>query len=34
MIISGELDDVPENMFLYKGSIDEVLKKFEESKNK
>jgi len=34
MIISGELDDVPENMFLYKGTVDEVLKKFEESKNK
>ena len=34
MIISGELDDVPENMFLYKGGIDEVLKKYEESKNK
>jgi len=33
MIISGELDHIPENMFLYKGSIDEVLKKYEESKN-
>jgi len=32
MIISGELDHIPENMFLYKGSIDEVLKKYEESK--
>ncbi len=32
MIISGELDEVPENMFLYKGSIDEVLKKYEETK--
>ena len=31
MIISGELDHIPENMFLYKGSIDEVLKKYEES---
>jgi len=33
MIISGELDHIPENMFLYKGSIDEVLKQYEESKN-
>jgi len=32
MIISWELDEIPENMFLYKGSIDEVLKKYEESK--
>lgn len=32
MIISGELDHIPENMFLYKGSIDEVLKQYEESK--
>jgi len=32
MIISWELDDVPENMFLYKGSIDEVLQKYEENK--
>ena len=31
MIISGELDHIPENMFLYKGSIDEVLKQYEES---
>ena len=34
MIISGELDHIPENMFLYKGSIDEVLKKYEESNAK
>ena len=32
MIISWELDHIPENMFLYKGSIDEVLKQYEESK--
>ena len=34
MIVSWELDDVPEGMFMYKGSIDEVLKQYEESKKK
>ena len=32
MIVSWELDEVPENMFLYKWSIDEVIKEYEESK--
>jgi len=32
MIISWELDEVPENMFLYKGSIDEIFKQYEENK--
>lgn len=31
-LVSWELDEIPENMFLYKGSIDEVLKQYEESK--
>jgi len=29
MIISGELDHIPENYFLYKGTIDEVISAYE-----
>ncbi len=32
MIVSWELDEIPESMFIFKGSIDEVLKQYEESK--
>jgi len=32
MIVSGELDHVPEKYFLYKGNIDEVMKAYEESR--
>jgi F-type H+-transporting ATPase subunit beta len=32
MIISGELDHIPENMFLYKWTIDEVIEEYEKSK--
>jgi F0F1-type ATP synthase beta subunit len=31
-IIDGELDDIPENFFLYKASIKEVKEAFEASK--
>ncbi len=32
MIISGELDHIPENYFLYKGTIDEVISHYEKEK--
>lgn len=31
-IIDGEMDAIPENFFMYKASIDDVLKAFEDSK--
>ena len=31
-IIDGEMDEIPENFFMYKASIDDVVKAFEESK--
>lgn len=31
-IIDGEMDSIPENFFMYKASIDDVVKAFEESK--
>jgi len=34
MIISGELDHIPENYFLYKGTIDEVISAYEKDKAK
>jgi F-type H+-transporting ATPase subunit beta len=34
MIISGELDHIPENYFLYKGTIDEVISAYEADKAK
>lgn len=32
-ILDGECDHIPENMFTYKGSIDEVFEQYEQSKN-
>ena len=32
MLINGECDEIPENFFMYKGSIDEVIKAYEDSK--
>ena len=34
MIISGELDHIPENYFLYKGTIDEVISAYEKDNAK
>ncbi len=31
-LINGEVDDIPEEFFLYKGTIDEVIKAYEDSK--
>jgi F-type H+-transporting ATPase subunit beta len=31
-IIDGDMDEVPENFFMYKASIDDVTKAFEASK--
>ena len=33
-IINGEVDHIPENYFLYKWTIDDVIKAYEEDKNK
>ncbi len=33
-ILEGQHDDIPEQMFLFAGSIDEVVEKFEKSKSK
>ena len=32
MLINGECDEIPENFFMYKGSIDEVISAYEASK--
>lgn len=34
MLLSGELDEIPEELFMYKWSIDWIIKLHEESKNK
>lgn len=34
MIIAGQLDEIPEDFFMYKGWINDVIKAYEESKNK
>ena len=33
-ILEGQHDDIPEQMFLFAGNIDEVVEKYEKSKNK
>ena len=32
-ILDGECDHIPENMFTYKGGIEEVFEQYEQSKN-
>jgi len=32
MLINGECDEIPEEFFMYKGSIDDVIESFEKSK--
>jgi F-type H+-transporting ATPase subunit beta len=34
MLINGECDHIPEEHFMYKGSIDDVIKSYEASENK
>lgn len=33
-IINGELDHIPENLFMYKGTVDQITKAYEESQMK
>lgn len=32
MLTNGECDEIPEEHFMYKGSVDDVIESFEKSK--